>query len=607
MSILTSHIPLKANPSNKTNLVATARFSFNQNNLYYSFYTSESAARPQVLQFINSQGNILEEFSISNSTNNPYENASKKICGVWKRLARDYQKLLRQEKLYAVLVWKTKGQELTLSGSIKKNNALESELLSSLLEPTSNSMLGAAGTAMVSPNTDLTVKITVIFKGLFMPSEIANVPIRITLSLKKHLIFEEDVNILKPATDLNTIEFNAKISEDYFKCLTKGEMILDIASVSKPEQLKLSGKIMTRARCEMFQATLASSDPGMSWLYLNDAGSLIYNVRMGNNSQPIASLVQANSKMMIDDTSLTLNYQENGWANGTIDKVTPKVLQSLYAGDLSINVVTSRQVDIKGRLNIKYMDEARDSSAPVLLREQSSVGMNMNRVGMAWISVDSDCYLQYDVSLKGLESDRKLELWLELYPLIAPGAPFINKSLESFQGTSIEGSPVEVLTRDELSMLESGVSYLKVKDAGSQVVLLMATVVKVNIYFSINYKLFIPNIVYCQVSIPASCRPYISLDKRVSLDDHPEIVQTDKCFFEGKFHKNEEIWVPSNNSCQMCFCQNGRAKCDSMTCPELSCTYGRKTVVEGECCPVCTNDSRNVSSAKGPKCVLNGK
>ncbi|CAG9764348.1 unnamed protein product [Ceutorhynchus assimilis] len=584
VSLLTS---LKANSLNETSLVATGRFSFKENSLYYSFYTSEKAGRPQKLQFIDTQGNILEEFSIFNSTNNPsYQDAPQKICGVWRRLPKGYQKMLRQEKIYAVLVWKTKGQELTISGSVKKNNALESELLSSLLkpEPTSNS-IGAAGTAMVSLITNSTVKISVIFNGLFMPSEIANVPIKITLSLKKHLVFEETINILKPASDLNTIEFNVKMSEDNFTRLTKGEMILNIASVSNPQQLKLSGNIMTRATCEMFQATLASSEPGMSWLYLNNAGSLIYNVYIGNSSQPNASLVHANSKTMTEDTSLTLKVQENGWANGTMDKVTPEVLQSLYAGDLSINVATSSQKNIEGRLNVKYMDEARDSAAPVLLKEQSSLAMNS--LGMAWVSVDSDCYLHYDVSLEGLKSDRKLELWMELYPIIAPGAPFINKPLESFQGTSIEGSPVEVLTRDELSMLENGVNYLKVKDAGSEVVLLMATVVK--------------------VPIPASCTPYNSLDKTVFLDDLPEVVQSDKCFFEGKFHKNEEIWVPANNSCQMCFCQNGKARCDLTTCPELSCTFGRKTIVEGECCPVCTNDSMIVSSAKGPKCVLNGK
>lgn len=44
----------------------------------------------------------------------PYENATDKLCGVWRRLPRDYRKLLRDEGLSVSLVWPT----MAISGQI---------------------------------------------------------------------------------------------------------------------------------------------------------------------------------------------------------------------------------------------------------------------------------------------------------------------------------------------------------------------------------------------------------------------------------------------------------------------------------------------------------
>lgn len=85
-----------------------------------------------------------------------------------------------------------------------------------------------------------------------------------------------------------------------------------------------------------------------------------------------------------------------------------------------------------------------------------------------------------------------MELWLELYPMIAPGAPFINKQLDAFEGNSVEGSPVEVLTDDELNRLEYGVGFLKVKDEKSKMALLIATVTKVSGSLTLVSEFFKP-------------------------------------------------------------------------------------------------------------------
>lgn len=119
---------------------------------------------------------------------------------MWRRLPRDYRRLLKDEKMYAVLVWGVKDQaEFTLSGQVMKYVALGTELFSSLLEPApgTNSLMmaGAGGTAIVSTSTIVSpsIHIAIVFNGIFTPNETSDVPVDITLSLdeKKQIILQE--------------------------------------------------------------------------------------------------------------------------------------------------------------------------------------------------------------------------------------------------------------------------------------------------------------------------------------------------------------------------------------------------------------------------------
>ncbi|XP_060529191.1 dorsal-ventral patterning protein Sog [Cylas formicarius] len=592
---------------NKNNAVATGRFTLHKKNLYYSFYVSEKAARPHSLQFVKSNGDILEEFKLSYGSslvNSVYQNATRKVCGVWKRLAKDYRRYLKQEDLYAVLVWGVKDQaEFTLSGRLMKYVALESEWFSSLLEPEpdtdSLAMTGAGGTAIVSTSTSVTpsIHLAIIFNGLFTSSETRDVPINVTLSLdeKKQVILQETIHVPNPARDVNVIDISSPLTSAHLRLLTRGRLVLSVSSVSKPDALKLSGNVITKTSCELFQTALASpgSAPdginGMAWFYLNNDGSLVYNIQIdklsAKENPPIIRLIDVKTKKNTED--LTPYFQNDGWANGTLDKLSPKVLEPLYSGDLTINVGTaSENTLVKGRLVAKPVTDARDSPAPVLLKRENS-SLPASVVGLAWISVDLDCYIHYDVSVNGMSGDRKLELWMELYPLIAPGAPFINKHLEDFQGNAVEGSPVEILTKEELTRLENGASFIKIKDQETKAVLLMAIITK--------------------VSIPPTCRSsYSANDNNVRQFDHPEIISTGECFFEEKFYQEETSWVSSKNPCQMCFCQNGITKCDFMPCPDIDCPNGKKIHVEGECCPVCSTNA-TISENNIQKCIFNGR
>lgn len=118
---------------NPQDVVATGRFTFHRKNLHYSFYTSGRRPRPTAIQFINYEGDILQEQTLG-PVSSVYQNSTSKVCGVWRRVPRDYRRLLRERKLYVSLLWGTGEHRQSLSGQIAWYHTLNTELFSSLLE-----------------------------------------------------------------------------------------------------------------------------------------------------------------------------------------------------------------------------------------------------------------------------------------------------------------------------------------------------------------------------------------------------------------------------------------------------------------------------------------
>lgn len=303
----------------------------------------------------------------------------------------------------------------------------------------------------------------------------------------------QKIRVKKPARELNEIEISSPVTPADLRLLTRGRLVLSIASLSKPDALRLSGNVVTKTTCELFQSTLSSATldksfnqqgvSGLAWLYLNNEGSLVYNVQVDglhDDREPVfITLVDVSTKRKMELEDLTPSFYR-GWANGTVDKLGPKVLEPLYSGNLAVNVATERESSlIKGRLSAKLVADARDAPAPVLLKRED-YNLPTSAVGIAWITIDDECHLHYDVSLSGLGStDRQLQLYMELLPMIAPGAPVITRLLDEFQGIQVEGSPTEPLPKEELDRLDSGVGFIKVKDNRTRETLLAATLKQV--------------------------------------------------------------------------------------------------------------------------------
>ncbi|CAG2065237.1 unnamed protein product, partial [Timema podura] len=171
------------------------------------------------------------------------------------------------------------------------------------------------------------------------------------------------VKIEKPAQELNVVEVQSAVSLSDLRQLTRGRLVLSVFSKRSPQELKLEGKVITRATCEIFQhikpcrppkrvsrrlsdsidsnlsslpypprnrtATKTTNDSessetsvsGLSWLYVNREGGLVYNVEVSElpaDATPIIALVSGRGRKRVELEDLTPSFQ-SGWANGMDD------------------------------------------------------------------------------------------------------------------------------------------------------------------------------------------------------------------------------------------------------------------------------------------------
>lgn len=580
--------------NNPLNIVATGRFTFHKKNLYFSFYTSDKAERPRILQFIDETGHILEEIILVQPNRGPasvYQNTTGKVCGVWRRVPRDYRRLLREDKLSVILLWDGKYQtELALAGKISKYPALSTELFSSLLEPTQNGgeqMYGAGGTAIVSTSSGSTssIHLTLVLNGLFAADEISDVWLNIRLESadKKQSVLNDSVMVKKPVHDYNVIEFSSPVSIHELRLLTRGKLLLTVESRKRPKTLRIQGPILTRVACELFQTLLAPSSSesktkssGLAWMYLNRDGALVYKIHTDDlnlQENPLITLVDESGKRKTELEDLTPSLSFNN-AIGSIDRLGPRVLEPLYADNLIINVATENDMSlIRGRLISRQVADARDSSEPILLKRLNE-NTPAHLTGMAWIAVDNECTLHYEITLNGFNHQQNLELYLEEKPIEAPNAPVTSKILDEFNGHYLEGFVIG-MSLYELVKLDTNVCYLQIKSKDGGDLLLKGKLKS--------------------VKIPTHCLPDntdYNVQSVLSPNDHTDNnvpTMDTKCYHSGRFFDEGEQWRNEMESCSMCSCVHSRVKCEVFKCPPLKCKGDDvRQPREDECCPSCS-------------------
>lgn len=579
---------------NLQNIVATGRFLFHKKNLYYSFYTSSKNNRPRTIQFVNDAGTILEEHQLQaplSDMHSVYQNATGKICGVWRRVPRDYKRLLRDERLHVVLLWGRKDQiDLALGGKIGLYTALQKEMFSSLLEPApgtkSTLMNGAGGTAIVSTTSGAaaSVHLTLVFNGVFNSDEYLDSPINVRVESpdRKEIVLDEFQKVRKPSAEINVLEISSPISIPMLRLMSRGKMLLTIESKKNPH-LRIQGSIITRTTCELFQTLLTphnvdskTKSSGLAWVFLNTDGSLSYNIETDNIStkdRPEINLMEdlGKRKTMLENLTPTFNFNQ---AIGTIDKLGPKALESLYEGDLGVNIAIENEPSlIRGHFVPRPIADARDSAEPILLKQvENPTSAPPHAMGMAWLAIDSECNLHYEITVNGFQSNpQDLQIYLEEKPIEAIGAPVTRKLLEEFSGSYMEGYVLGMPSND-LVKLENSVCYLEIHTKENSKPILRGKLKS--------------------TKVPSHCFP-IHTDNNVPNlpGDHSDsnlIAPDAKCFHSGRFYDESEQWRNANDVCQMCACQRGQPICESIKCPAAQCKPNEELVRrDGECCSMC--------------------
>lgn len=490
-----------------------------------------------------------------------------------------------------VLLWGGKFQaELALAGKISKYPALSTELFSSLLEAPANEkgimdqMNGAGGTAIVSTSSGATssIHLTLVFNGLFYYDEVADVPLNLRLESaeKNKTILEDTIYVKKPTHDYNVIEFSSPVTTHDLRLLTRGKLNLIIESRKRPTALRIQGPIITRATCEIYQTLLASTSSesktkssGLAWAFMNREGALVYNIYTDDlnlQENPLITLVDDSGKRKteLEDLTPSLSFSN---AIGTLEKLGPRVLEPLYSNNLAINVATENEQNlIRGRLISRQVADARDSNEPILLKRLDA-SAPAHLVGMAWISVDNECTLHYEITLNNYNAQQGLELHLEEKPIEAPNAPVTTKILDEFNGEYLEGFVIG-MPWYELIKLESSVCYLQIKSKESGQMLLKGKLKSTKV----------PN--HCSPSdnnVPTVLSPNDHTDNNVPTMDT-------KCYHSGRFYDEGEQWENGLETCSMCACIYGRVKCDKLECPPLKCKDDDvRPPRKDECCPSC--------------------
>lgn len=579
--------------NNPQNIVATARFNFHKKNLYYSFYVSGKSSKPRIIQFIDETGQILEEHLLVQPSSGPfsvYQNNTGKICGVWRRVPRDYRKLLREESISVVLLWGGPYQaELALAGRVSKFPALSTEMFSTLLEPAADAkpelMTGSGGTAIISTSSGATssIHMTLVLNGLFAYDEMADVPLNIRLESleKKQVLLEDVVRVKKPAHDYNVIEFSSPLTTHDLRLLTRGKLSLTVES-RKHTGLRIQGHITTRVACEHFQTLLAphssestTKSSGLAWIYLNRDGAMVYNIytdSLNSDDNTMITLVDDGVKRKTELEDLTPSLI-GSTAIGIIDRVGPRVLEALYSDNLAINVANESEVSVmRGRLVTRQVADSRDSTEPILLKRLDP-NSPAHMIGMAWLAVDNECSLHYEITLNdNFNHQQPYQLFLEEIPIEAPGAPVSRRLLEEFSGHYLEGFFMGITSYD-LAKLETSVIYLEVRTKDTVM---------------LRGKLR-------STKIPSHCAPYTDNDvpsvfSPSEHNDNNQVVTNSEmhCFDSIRFHNEGDQWKSEVASCSMCSCQHGVIKCEAMKCPKLICRGDeQQRQTEGECCASC--------------------
>ncbi|XP_041978998.1 dorsal-ventral patterning protein Sog isoform X2 [Aricia agestis] len=590
--------------------IATARFTFRRRHLFWSVIMGPSiVVPPRALAFLDRSGRMLLEHPLKKAPgiHATYEEKTDKLCGVWRRVPRDYKRLLREGSLYVALLWgdeRNNSMDSALSGRINRYPALSTEMFTSLLEPEhapatiSSSACDNyrvpgqeegwwGGTAIVTGAAGAapSIHLAVIYNGVFSAaSREQSVKVLLTLPERNQTIINETQKITKPGYELNVLEVSTPVSAAELRSLARGRLLLSVEASGVPER-RISGAVRQRAACEVFHAPLMAERPpasavpeGMAMIYIDKEGSLVYDIQVDNLGipDPKITLVEEqgkrHSQVEILDTRM-----------GVLTRPSARIFPPLYEDQLAVHIGSDTGPPIlRGRLLSRSLPDSASEGPALLRRTDARMPPTITPVaGLAWVSVDNLCGVNYEVFINGYNGPWYAYLECHAFPVSGP------RALPGSEGSILEP------TAAELTALNAGAAYVNIRTSDNDSAILRTRVP--------------------QISVPGSCLPSTypsdtdlgpSYQPTHNTPPDNTLPNTAVCQYAGKLYEDGAQWM-SAESCHMCGCVHGETRCDRVRCPPVSCAV--PTIQPpGQCCPICTNTTAAVWN-ESHGCHLSGQ
>nr|O57472.1 RecName: Full=Chordin; AltName: Full=Protein chordino; Flags: Precursor [Danio rerio]AAB93485.1 chordin [Danio rerio] len=574
--------------------VARARFTLSRTSLTFSI-TFQRINRPSLIAFLDTDGNTAFEFRVPQADNDM-------ICGIWKNVPKPHMRQLEAEQLHVSMTTADNRKE-ELQGRIIKHRALFAETFSAIL--TSDEVhSGMGGIAMLTlSDTENNLHFILIMQGLVPPGS-SKVPVRVKLQYRQHLLREIRANIT--ADDSDFAEVLADLNSRELFWLSRGQ--LQISVQTEGQTLRhISGFISGRRSCDTLQSVLSSGAAltagqtggvGSAVFTLHPNGSLDYQLLVAGLSSAVLSVSiemkprRRNKRSVLYELSAVFTDQR---AAGSCGRVEARHTHMLLQNELFINIATALQPDGELRGQIRLLPynglDARRNELPVpLAGVLVSPPVRTGAAGHAWVSVDPQCHLHYEIIVNGLSKSEDASISAHLHGLAEIGemddsSTNHKRLLTGFYGQQAQGV-LKDISVELLRHLNEGTAYLQVST-------------KMNPRGEIRGRIHVPN--HCESPAPRAefleepefedllfTREPTELRK----DTHTHV---HSCFFEGEQHTHGSQWTPQYNTCFTCTCQKKTVICDPVMCPTLSCTHTVQP--EDQCCPICEEKKESKETA----------
>ncbi|XP_033095421.1 chordin-like [Anneissia japonica] len=564
----------------RTNSVARATFMLLDDTLRFTI-TYERMQRPVLIRFTNALNDTVFEHDLHGS------DLDNKVCGVWRRITGIYQTYLHTKSLFVTLVTKSNENGL-VRGRILSHRALTDETFSALMSTKRTrkgiavaSPMGYGGIMMMNAAHDgRTINFAILMDGLLENSGHVKTTTLIIELRKRNDVIKD----LKTTVGMDNVEIVGVwngMSNQHQKWLARGNLNIRIRD-ENAEFPELSGQVTPRQSCDTFQSVLSGGEAidrpkvtgasGSAVLHIDNEGNINYRVQVTGLQTDVIGLtlegqVRRNRRKVIAD--LFGNY-ENGVSIGTYSKPNVKELQLLLQNNLFINVATEayEKSELRGRITaLPYRGHiTRHSGLPIPLS-----GKNLDppqvtgAAGQAWLSLDRECALHYEVTTIGLNtgSNGKNHAYAKLVMYDENEEP-VYKLLSAFQNGVAVGTADDV-SEDFLIKMNEGTAYLLITTKQHQ-----------------NGE------IRGQILLPNSCsgNPSNTIDLTEGVIGVSPETDPKSCQFEDKWRADGSFWSPDyDRTCSTCTCRKKTVICDRVVCPVLSCESPETRV--DECCPVC--------------------